>query len=76
MSKVQSNHKNINLDEVYLINKLSIYNFSVRNLTLPYLRYKRWRRVVFKVVAYRFPPKLQYKKFIFQLNIITIKNKP
>ena len=32
--------------------------------------------VVFKVVAYRFPPKLQYKKFIFQLNIITIKNKP
>ena len=34
MSKVQNDHKNINLDEVYLINKLSIYNLSVRNFNL------------------------------------------
>ena len=68
--KFSSNHKNINLDEVYLINKLSIYNLSVRNFGLVIFMIREeehsgapWWRTVF----------LQnngIKRSFFQLNLI------
>ena len=65
------NHKNNNLDKVYRINKLSIYNLSVRNFGLVIFMIREeehsgpWWRTVF----------LQnngIKSSLFQLNLINL----